>query len=41
MKLYESLKLFSEFDTSSIIYPGHGKNFILVNAFKYNKYLKK
>ncbi len=40
-KLCESLRIFSEFNKNSIVYPGHGKFFTLGHAFKSNNFLCK
>lgn len=39
--LHESLKLFSCFNKNSNIFPGHGKPFILKDAFLYNNFISK
>jgi glyoxylase-like metal-dependent hydrolase (beta-lactamase superfamily II) len=40
LKLKESLKIFKSFETDSIIYPGHGKPFLLNDAMNNNYFLR-
>lgn len=40
-KLQQSLTIFDRFDKKTICYPGHGKPFRLLDAYKYNYFLSK
>lgn len=40
-KLKQSLEIFRKFDENSTVYPGHGKPFLLKDAFKRNFFLRK
>jgi glyoxylase-like metal-dependent hydrolase (beta-lactamase superfamily II) len=40
IKLKETLKIFKTFNPDSMVYPGHGRPFLLKDAFQHNYFLK-